>query len=108
MIRTSYVFALCVVLLASGVTSSGQTQDPGPDRWADYASADFDILPNITYAIANNTELKLDLYLPRDRSAPKPTVILFHGGGWVDGQKERNVLQLLPYLSLGWAAINVE
>jgi acetyl esterase/lipase len=26
----------------------------------------------------------------------------------VDGQKERNVFQLLPYLSLGWAVINVE
>jgi acetyl esterase/lipase len=35
-------------------------------------------------------------------------LILFHGGGWVDGQKERNVLYLLPYLELGWAAINVE
>ena len=35
-------------------------------------------------------------------------MILFHGGGWVDGQKERNVLYLLPYLELGWAVINVE
>jgi acetyl esterase/lipase len=74
----------------------------------DYASADYDILPNITYSIANNTELKLDLYLPRNRSAPLATLMLFHGGGWVDGQKERNVFQLLPYLSMGWAVINVE
>jgi len=74
----------------------------------DYASADYDILHNITYSIANNTELKLDLYLPKDRRAPNPTLMLFHGGGWVDGQKERNVFQLLPYLSLGWAVINVE
>ncbi|MDZ7288781.1 MAG: alpha/beta hydrolase [candidate division KSB1 bacterium] len=65
-------------------------------------------MPNITYATANNTELKLDLYLPKDRSTPHPTLILFHGGGWVAGQKERNVLWLLPYLSMGWAAINVE
>jgi acetyl esterase/lipase len=64
---------------------------------------DYDIMPNLTYATANNTELKLDLYLPRVRSAPKPTLILFHGGGWVAGQKERNVLWLLPYLSMGWA-----
>ena len=97
---------------ASPVTSSGQAQAPvpdkWPDRWVDYASADYDILPNITYSIANNTELKLDLYLPKNRSAPNPTLMLFHGGGWVDGQKERNVFQLLPYLSLGWAVINVE
>jgi len=69
---------------------------------------DYDIQPNLTYAIANNTELKLDLYLPKNRSVSHPTLILFHGGGWVAGQKERNVLFLLPYLSLGWAAINVE
>ncbi len=92
----------------AAVTSVGQAQSPGPDKWVDYASADYDILPNITYSIANNTELKLDLYLPKDRRAPKPTLVLFHGGGWVDGQKERNVFQLLPYLSLGWAVINVE
>jgi acetyl esterase/lipase/peptidoglycan/xylan/chitin deacetylase (PgdA/CDA1 family) len=87
---------------------ASSAQSPGPDKWPDYASADYDILPNITYSIANNTELKLDLYLPKDRRAPNPTLMLFHGGGWVDGQKERNVFQLLPYLSLGWAVINVE
>src|SRR5499426_3122523 len=93
---------------AAPAPGSGQSQAPGPDKWPDYASADYDILPNITYSIANNTELKLDLYLPKNRSAPNPTLMLFHGGGWVDGQKERNVFQLLPYLSLGWAVINVE
>jgi acetyl esterase/lipase len=35
-------------------------------------------------------------------------LILFHGGGWVDGAKERNVLFLLPYLEMGWSAVNVE
>jgi len=108
MIRAVYAFSLCAALLISCVTGAGQTQAPGPDRWADYASADYDILPNITYSVANNTELKLDLYLPKNRSTPNPTLMLFHGGGWVDGQKERNVFQLLPYLSLGWAVINVE
>jgi acetyl esterase/lipase len=78
------------------------------DRWIDYAGADYDIFPNVTYAKASNIELKLDLYLPKNRTRPVPTLILFHGGGWVDGQKERNVLYLLPYLELGWSAINVE
>ena len=78
------------------------------DRWIDYAPVDYDIFPNVTYAKANNLELKLDLYIPRDRTRPHQTLILFHGGGWVDGQKERNVLYLLPYLELGWAVINVE
>ncbi len=108
MIRTFYAFALFVVLLVVCDTSLGQAQTPGSDKWADYVAGEYDILPNITYAVANNTELKLDLYLPKNRSVPHPTLILFHGGGWVAGQKERNVFWLLPYLSLGWAAINVE
>jgi acetyl esterase/lipase len=106
--RTFCVLALFTVLLSVGDQSFGQAQAPSSGNWADYVFNDYDILPNITYATANNTELKLDLYLPRDRSTPKPTLILFHGGGWVAGQKERNVLWLLPYLSMGWAVINVE
>ena len=90
------------------VTVKGQATPAGPDHWIDYANGDYDIFPNVTYAKASNIELKLDLYLPKNRTNPKATLILFHGGGWVDGQKERNVLFLLPYLSQGWSAINVE
>ena len=86
----------------------GPAQSQTTDRWLDYAGSDYDIFPNVTYAKANNIELKLDLYLPKNRTNPTPTLILFHGGGWVDGQKERNVLYLLPYLAMGWSAINVE
>ena len=96
---TLILFLICVIC----GPAYGQT-----DRWLDYAPVDYDIFPNVTYAKASNFELKLDLYLPKDRSRPKTTLILFHGGGWVDGQKERNVLYLLPYLELGWSAINVE
>jgi len=95
------LFLICVVC----GPVHGQTNT---DRWIDYAPVDYDIFPNVTYAKASNFELKLDLYLPKNRNRPNTTLILFHGGGWVDGQKERNVLYLLPYLELGWAAINVE
>lgn len=106
--RAVYVSALCLVLLVTFAPNSARAQTSAPDKWTDYASGDYDIQPNITYAIANNTELKLDLYLPHDRRVPKPTLILFHGGGWVGGKKEQNVFYLLPYLSMGWAVINVE
>jgi acetyl esterase/lipase len=86
----------------------GQVQNPAPDPWVDYASGEYDIFPNIIYSTASNTDLKLDLYQPKDRSKPYPVLVLFHGGGWVAGQKERNKFQLLPYLSMGWAVVNVE
>src|SRR5205807_1744587 len=89
--RAFYVLVLSVLLVTGCVICFGQGQAPAPssDKWVDYASGDYDILPNITYSMANNIELKLDLYLPRKRSTPLPTLMLFHGGGWVDGQKER-------------------
>src|SRR6185295_2381320 len=107
---TQIVFCLrnlwaIVFLLLGSVAAVAQTN---PDPWIDYVAAEYDIFPNVTYAKANNFELKLDLYLPKNRTNPTPTLILFHGGGWVDGQKERNVLFLLPYLAMGWSAVNVE
>jgi acetyl esterase/lipase len=98
--------SLLLLLVTAFCPVVGQVRPP--DLWVDYASGEYDIIPNITYATGNNTDLKLDLYEPRDHSSPLPTLVLFHGGGWVAGQKERNVFQLLPYLALGWAVLNVE
>ncbi len=99
---------LIAVFFLLPLQARGQAGSAAVDRWVDYAAAEYDIIPNVIYATASNMELKLDLYVPKSRSAPRPLVVLFHGGGWVAGQKERNVLQLLPYLRLGWAAVNVE
>jgi len=100
---TQSTLVLAFILLAY-CAAAGQT----PDNWADYVSGDYDIQPNITYATANGTDLKLDLYLPKNLTKPNPTLVLFHGGGWVDGAKERNIFYLLPYLSMGWTVVNVE
>ncbi|MBN1398428.1 MAG: alpha/beta hydrolase [Bacteroidetes bacterium] len=102
------IFQLLIICISVIYPGFAQAQSSMPDNWVDYASGEYDIIPNITYSKANNTELKLDLYLPRNRSVPSAALVLFHGGGWVGGAKERNVFQLLPYLSLGWAVINVE
>jgi acetyl esterase/lipase len=41
--------------------------------------------------------LKLDLYLPADRSAPKPLVIWIHGGGWAVGDQRGGGIQAPAY-----------
>ena len=68
----------------------------------------YDVLTNITYGIANNYELKLDVYRPTTAKASTPVVMLIHGGGWIRHDKEGEVLSLWPYLEMGWAAVNVE
>jgi acetyl esterase/lipase len=35
-------------------------------------------------------------------------VIYIHGGGWVGGSKEGSIFNLLPYLEMGWAVVNVQ
>ena len=38
----------------------------------------------------------------------KPTLIFFHGGGWVQSNKESRITYLIPYLQRGWNVVNVE
>jgi acetyl esterase/lipase len=71
-------------------------------------SSHYDVLSNITYGVADNYELKLDVYRPTTAKAPTPVVMLIHGGGWIRHDKEGEVMSLLPYLEMGWAAVNVE
>jgi acetyl esterase/lipase len=97
-----------LVLVASATTTSAQAPAAGTEKWVDLAAGDYDVRPNITYAVANNTELKLDLYRPRKQTGANPLLVFFHGGGWVDGNKEQNTLHLMPYLAMGWVVINVE
>ncbi|HEY6953359.1 MAG TPA: alpha/beta hydrolase [Bacteroidota bacterium] len=106
--QTRRVAAILTLLMTCAFSTQGQTKDRDTDRWAEYVAGDYNVLSNITYSTANNTDLKLDLYLPKDRSFPKTTLIFFHGGGWVEGRKESAALYLLPYISFGWAVINVE
>ncbi|MGH9613040.1 MAG: alpha/beta hydrolase fold domain-containing protein [Bryobacteraceae bacterium] len=73
--------------------------DAGNDYW---------IQPDVVYNVANNYQNKLDVIYPHDAKAPVPAVIYIHGGGWVFGSKAGAVLETLPYLQMGWAAVNVE
>lgn len=94
---------LCLALLTFASSSRAQEAT----EWAATVGSEYDVRPNITYSRANNAELKLDLYLPTERRAPVPVVMFIHGGGWVEGAKEFDVLNLLPYLSLKFAVVNV-
>jgi acetyl esterase/lipase len=56
----------------------------------------YDVVSNITYGVADNYELKLDVYRPTTTKAPTPVVMLIHGGGWIRHDKEGETLSLLP------------
>ncbi|HNW61024.1 MAG TPA: alpha/beta hydrolase [bacterium] len=97
-----------LLLVLSSVTLFAQAPKVESVDWADWAAWSYTVVPNVTYATASNTELKLDLYLPRNATGLVPVVVYIHGGGWVEGKKEGSTLHLLPWLAMGCAAVNVE
>jgi acetyl esterase/lipase len=98
--RLGVLFALCGTAFAADLPPSAQ--------WAATTRGQYVITPNITYGVENNHQLKLDVYGRADVTAPQPTLIFIHGGGWVGGNKEYIVTSLLPWMALGWNVVNVE
>ena len=71
----------------------------------------YEVHPNIVYQTSSNYEAKLDVYTPaegKEPTSPAPVVVVIHGGGWIAGTKEERVLEMMPYLQMGFAAVNVE
>ena len=99
------VLALGVLVFtpAAAVAQLDQTA-----AWASHVSNEYRVVPNVTYHVANGFENRVDLYLPRNAGGATPVLMYIHGGGWVGGSKEANVLRLLPWLQKGWAVVNVQ
>lgn len=95
---------LCAVILAVSINAQAQLSETA--AWA--STLRYRIVPNVTYITANNFDAKLDIYTPQGVAAPVPTLIYIHGGGWVGGNKEGAILNILPYLEMGWAVVNVQ
>ena len=107
-------FGLLLVLIGALCVMSGSNalaQRPAGDAasFAAYASTGYRVNANITYTTASGMELKLDFYRPAQASGPLPTAMFFHGGGYsVNSKKEAAVLSMMPYVQMGWNAVNVE
>ena len=102
------LIAIATVLTIASLAAPARAQSTPQQAAAVRIAADYRIVPDIAYGTASNFETKLDLYLPRGREGPLPTLIQIHGGGWVGGSKEANALRFLPYLEMGWAVVNVQ
>ena len=70
-------------------------------------TAAYDVRPNVPYHPAGGTRV-LDAYVPFAPDTEGRAVVYVHGGGWVWDTKERNALELLPFLARGWTVLSVE
>nr|WP_299346704.1 alpha/beta hydrolase [Allomuricauda sp.] len=76
------------------------------------------VASNITYKKIDSLEIQLDVYYPAIKlgkepwesltEQKRPTLIYFHGGGWISGDRTSRFLGLLPYLQKDWAVVNVD
>jgi acetyl esterase/lipase len=104
--KLGFVIALFAAFALAPALSHAQSADTFAKALHIFGS--YRVMPNITYLTANNWEAKLDVYQARDAATPNPTLVYFHGGGWVQGSKEASSLTFLPFLNMGWNVVNVE
>ena len=104
-------FTMIALLAAVSLPATTLAQGVSGDA-ASFSAAlgtEYRVSPNITYQTASGMDLNLDVYRPTRATGPLPTVLFFHGGGYrLAAKKESSVLSLMPYVQMGWNAINVE
>ncbi len=99
------LFLILLVLLA--LTAAFAQKNAPSSPWATDVVARY-WMQNIVYQGANNQGLKLDVWYRHDAKTPQPTLVYFHGGGWISGTKESSVYKFLPFLEKNWNIVNVE
>jgi len=99
--------ALFGAILLAGVT----VQAKGPPDALDATTllgSRYRVESDVTFVNAGGWNGKLDVYLPIHPTGRSPTFVYFHGGGWVTGSKAQTVLEVLPYLAMGFAVVTVD
>lgn len=101
------LFVTASLLMMSALASDSLAQLSPTADWAIHTHNRYRVLPDITYLTATGHESKLDVYTRRDTTDPQPTLVFYHGGGWVAGSKDRAIMSFMPWLEMGWTVVNV-
>lgn len=94
------IFPLSIIVLSSLVSATAQTPLRPAAREPDYA--------DLVYFEISGRSLKLDLYLPTDRTEPLPLIICIHGGGWLNGSKAQMRQAAERFAREGFAAACIQ
>jgi len=109
--RTLSTVTAAALALTAAVSGAREIKPPSPAATLDSAAliaTGYRVDPNIIYLTVGGWNGKLDVYVPRRPDSVMPTAVLFHGGGWVTGSKDEIALDVLPYLAMGFAVVNVD
>jgi len=73
---------------------------------SDSQSAEIVVEENLTYGLAGETELKLDLARPNG-DVPHPAIVFIHGGGWTNGDRQRYRNSIRRAAKRGYVAVTI-
>jgi acetyl esterase/lipase len=105
--KTALVFVASLLTVPAAPSKAFAQLSPTAE-WATHAQNQYQVFPNVTYLVATGYESKLDVYKRRDAPALQPTLVFYHGGGWIGGTKEASFMSIMPWLEMGWNVVNVE
>jgi acetyl esterase/lipase len=105
--KTGLVFVASLLTIPAAPSTGFAQLSPTAD-WATHVQNQYQVFANVTYLVATGFESKLDVYKRRDATALQPTLIFYHGGGWIGGTKEASFMSIMPWLEMGWNVVNVE
>jgi acetyl esterase/lipase len=105
--KRAALFVASLLMIGAVPSASFAQLSPTAD-WATHAQNEYQVIANVTYLTASGYESKLDVYKRRDVTTPQPTLIFYHGGGWILGTKEASFMSIMPWLEMGWNVVNVE
>ena len=102
---TIALVALTASLLLASASSFAQLSPSA--TWAAEFETRYRFLPDVSYETENGIELQLDIYSRRDVDTPQPVLVFTHGGFWVRGSKDTQLMALMPWLEMGFNVVNV-
>jgi acetyl esterase/lipase len=106
--RAFIIFVLLATLSQVSTAQTGTKPMSSAALWSSTIAEKYLVYPDVVYGTASNVPLKLDVWQRKDTKAQVPTLIYYHGGGWIFGDRTGATLYFLPYLEMGWNVINVE
>jgi acetyl esterase/lipase len=111
----TFVKRLVIPLVAASLLAAvahGQSPSPAPGKIPGPIPpppADVTLIQDIQYGTAAGTPLYLHLSLPKPLpEKPAPVIIIVHGGGWQDGNRNANLMGTYKFAGSGFASASIE
>lgn len=93
--------------LVAAISTPAFAQLSPTSHWAASVESRYQVDIDVPYTSQAGAQLHMDIYSRRDVDSAQPTVVFFHGGFWVIGNKNTQILNLVPWLEMGWNVVNV-